>query len=70
MELGGMACDLIVRLCNGSPVEYMLVAVSTSTAHRTVYVAVPLISKLKEAIFAGLLKALLVAEYVWGMDPV
>ena len=81
-DLGEFSCDLIVRPTDGSRVQAVLVLVSAASAEKDdgtearkakeprVTVAVELAEKTKEAILDGLMKAVLVAEYAWGAEPI
>ena len=70
LELGGLSIDLAERVRRNASVQFVLVAVSTSSEHRKIVTTEALLSKDAQEIKRGLMLCILRSEHVWGMTPV
>ena len=69
IKIGEFGVDLMVRLTEFFPIQFVLVLVSTGKT-RKVVVAKAIDDKSAEKIWTGLMSAILIAEHVWGAAPI
>ena len=70
LDIGGLSIDLVERIRDSDAIEYEMILASSSSQHRKVVVAVPMVSKEQKAIIKALMLGILIAEYIWGMTPI